>query len=150
MTSLRIAIHSSGPCLAVSVIASCGATKLISVSETVAFVIRPRRTVWLRRLFSFLRRVASLGFQPRRIPMNNKVLRCLMAATLSTALAVASPALARGGGGGMGGGGGGGMGGGGGGMGGGAHAGGGMGGGMGGGVHAGGMAGGHFGAMSGG
>jgi hypothetical protein len=66
--------------------------------------------------------------------MNNKVLRCLMAGALSTALAVASPAFARGGGGGgMGGGG--------------MHAGG-MGG-MGGGMHAGGMAGGHFGGMSG-
>jgi hypothetical protein len=69
--------------------------------------------------------------------MNNKVLRCLMAAALGTALAVASPALAfrGGGGGGMGGGG--------------MHAGG-MGGGMGGGMHAGGMAGAHFGGMSGG
>ena len=74
--------------------------------------------------------------------MNNKVLRCLMAGALSTALAVASPAFARGGGGG-------GMGGGGGGMGGGGMHAGGMGG-MGGGMHAGGMAGGHFGGMSGG
>src|SRR3981081_3628757 len=124
------------------------------MSETVAFVIRPRRIVWLRRLFFFLRRLASLGFQPRRIRMNNKVLRCLMAGALSTALAVASPAFARGGGGGGMGGGGGGMGGGGmhagglGGVGGGTQAGG-MGG-MGGGMHAGGMAGGHFGGMSGG
>src|SRR5215211_6337315 len=69
--------------------------------------------------------------------MNNKVLRCLMAAALGTTLAVASPALAfRGGGGG-------------GGMGGGMHAGG-MGGGRGGGMHAGGMAAAHFGGMSGG
>jgi hypothetical protein len=67
--------------------------------------------------------------------MNNKVLRCLMAAALGTSLAVASPALAFRGGGGMGGGGG-------------MHAG--MGGGMGGGMHAGGMAAAHFGGMSGG
>ena len=69
--------------------------------------------------------------------MNNKLLSCLIAGALSTALALASPALARGGGGG------GGMHAGG--MGGGMHA-----GGMGGGMHAGGMGGGHFAAMSGG
>jgi len=75
--------------------------------------------------------------------MNNKILSCLMAGALGTALALASPALAfRGGGGG--GGGGGGMHAGG--MGGGMHA-----GGMGGGMHAAGIGGGaHFGAMSGG
>ena len=66
--------------------------------------------------------------------MNNKVLSCLIAGALATTLALASPALARGGGGH------------GGGMGGGMH-----GGGMGGGTHAGGMGGGmHVGAMGGG
>ncbi len=72
--------------------------------------------------------------------MNNKLLNCLIAGTVATTLALASPALARGGGGG--------------GMGGGMHA-----GGMGGGMHGGGMSGGgirssgggaHFGAMGGG
>jgi hypothetical protein len=79
--------------------------------------------------------------------MNNKVLSCLIAGALASALALASPALARGGGGGGGGGHGGGMGGGhGGGMGGGMH-----GGGMGGGAHFGGMGGGpHFAGMGGG
>jgi hypothetical protein len=94
----------------------------------------------------------------RRIGMNNKLLKGLVAAALATTLALASPAFARGGGGG---GGGGGHGGGGGGMGGGGH--GGMGGGFGGGMHGGGggwggggthfgggMGGGpHFGGMSG-
>jgi hypothetical protein len=68
--------------------------------------------------------------------MNNKLLNCLVAGVLGTTLALASPALARGGGGG-----------------GGMHGGGGMagGGGMGGGMHAGAMGGGtHFGGMSGG
>jgi hypothetical protein len=65
--------------------------------------------------------------------MNNKLLSCLVAGALSATLALASPALARGGGGG-------------GGMGGGMH-----GGGMGGGMHGGGMGGGmHFAAMGGG
>lgn len=81
--------------------------------------------------------------------MTNKILSCLIVGALSTTLALASPAFARGGGGGMGGGmHGGGMGGGmhGGGWGGGMH-----GGGWGGGMHAGGMGGGpHFGAMTGG
>ena len=76
--------------------------------------------------------------------MNSKLLNCLIAGTLATTLALASPALARGGGGGGGGGGGRG-----GGMGGGMHA-----GGMGGGMHGGGAnfsgGGAHFGAMSGG
>ena len=55
--------------------------------------------------------------------MNNKLVSCLIAGALGTTLALASPALARGGGGGM------------------------HGGGMGGGMHSGGM---HFGGMSGG
>jgi hypothetical protein len=69
--------------------------------------------------------------------MNNKLVNCLIAGALSATLALASPALARGGmGGGMHGGG----------MGGGMHA-----GGMGGGMHAGGMGGGmHVGGMGGG
>jgi len=78
--------------------------------------------------------------------MNNRVLGCLIAGALATAVALAPPAFARGGGGGGGGGHGGGMGGGGhgGGIGGGMH-----GGGMVGGMHAGGMMGGgaHFAAM---
>ena len=73
--------------------------------------------------------------------MNSKLLNCLIAGTLATTLALASPALARGGGGGGGGRGGG--------MGGGMHA-----GGMGGGMHGGGAhfsgGGAHFGAMGGG
>src|SRR6266446_2295751 len=81
----------------------------------------------------FLRRYPSLQFKHGGIRMNNKLLSCLIAGALSTALALASPALARGGGGG------GGMHGGG--MGGGMHA-----GGMGGGMHAGGMGGTHFGS----
>jgi hypothetical protein len=75
----------------------------------------------------------------QEIGMNNRVLSCLIAGALSTALALASPALARGGGGHGGGGGGG-------------H-GGGMGGGMhGGGMHGGGWGGGgaHFSGMRGG
>jgi hypothetical protein len=92
-----------------------------------------------------LRRYAPQQFNHGGIGMNNKVLSCLMAGALSAALALASPAFARGGGGG---GHGGGMGGGHGGMGGG-H------GGMGGGMHGGGMGGGmrggavHFGGMGG-
>jgi hypothetical protein len=88
----------------------------------------------------FLPRHSSLQFNHGGIGMNNKVLSCLVAGAVNAALALASPALARGGGGG-------GMGGGhGGGMGGGMHA-----GGMGGGMHVGGMGGGmHFGAISGG
>ena len=54
--------------------------------------------------------VCVAAIQPRRIGMNNKLLNCLIAGALATALALASPALARGGGGGGGhGGGGGGM-----------------------------------------
>jgi hypothetical protein len=74
--------------------------------------------------------------------MNNKVLSCLIAAVLGTTLALASPALARGGGGGMGGGGG---------TGGHGGFGGGAAGGMSGGAHFSGMAGGpHFSGMIGG
>jgi hypothetical protein len=85
-------------------------------------------------------------------PMNNKLVRCLIAGALSATLALASPAFARGGGGGGGGGHGGGGGGfgGGHGFGGGGHGfgGGGMrGGGMGGGMHASAM---HFSGMGGG
>jgi hypothetical protein len=70
--------------------------------------------------------------------MNNKLLSCLIAGALSVTLALAPPALARGGGGGGGGRGGG--------MGGGMHS-----SGMGGGMHVGGMGGGmHFAAMGGG
>jgi hypothetical protein len=96
----------------------------------------------------FLRRYASLQFDHGGIGMKNKLLNCLIAGALGTALALASPALAFRGGGGGGGMHGGGMGGGmhGGGMGGGMHV-----GGMGGGVHVGGMGGGmHVGGMGGG
>jgi hypothetical protein len=86
----------------------------------------------------FSRRDPSLQFNHGGTGMKNKVLSCLIAGALGATLALASPALARGGGGG------GGMHGGG--MGGGMHA-----GGMGGGMHAGGMGGGmHVGAISGG
>jgi hypothetical protein len=81
-----------------------------------------------------LRRYPSQSLNHGGIGMTNKLLNCLAAGALGTALALASPALAFHGGGGMGGGGGG------------MHA-----GGMGGGMHAGGMSGGmRFGAMSGG
>jgi hypothetical protein len=69
-----------------------------------------------------LRRHPSLQFNHGGIGMNNRLLSCFVAGALATALALASPALARGGG---------------------------HGGGMGGG-HFGGMAGGHFGGMGGG
>jgi hypothetical protein len=106
----------------------------------------------LALLVVFSPRHSSRQFGHGGFGMNNRVLGCLIAGALATAVALASPAFARGGGGG-GGGHGGGMGGGG--MGGGGH-GGGMGGGMhggsmGGGMHAGGMGGGaHFAAMGGG
>jgi hypothetical protein len=74
----------------------------------------------------FLRRYPLKEFNHGGIGMNNKLLSCLIAGALSATLALASPALARGGGGGGHGGGGGGMHGGGGGM---------HGGGMGGGMH---------------
>jgi len=77
----------------------------------------------------FLRRQSSLQLNHGGIRMNNKLLNCLTAGMLVTALALASPALARGGGGG-GGGHGGGFGGGGGHFGGGGMHSGGMGGGM--------------------
>jgi hypothetical protein len=62
-------------------------------------------------LVVFLRRYPSLQFNHGGIGMNSKLLNCLIAGALSTTLALASPALARGGFGGMGGGHGGGMGG---------------------------------------
>src|SRR2546429_3355194 len=51
----------------------------------------------------FLRRQSSLQLNHGGIRMNNKLLNCLTAGMLVTALALASPALARGGGGGGGG-----------------------------------------------
>src|SRR5713101_8750183 len=105
--------------------------------------------LWVCWLFFFLRRYSSLQFNHGGIGMNNKLLSCLIAGALATTLALASPALARGGGGG--GGHGGGFGGGhGGGFGGGHFGGGGMHvGGMGGGMHVGAMGGGmRFGGMS--
>jgi hypothetical protein len=81
----------------------------------------------LALLIAFLlRRYLSRQFNHGGIGMNNKVLSCLMAGALGATLALASPALARGGGGGHGGG---------------MH-----GGGMGGGMHGGAM---HFGGMGG-
>jgi hypothetical protein len=81
---------------------------------------------------SFLRRYPSLRFNQGGIAMNKKLLSYLVAGALATTLALASPALARGGGGGGG------------------HGGGGHGGGFGGG-HYGGMGGGaHWGGMGGG
>jgi hypothetical protein len=93
----------------------------------------------------FPRRHSSQHFNRGGIGMNNKLANCLIAGALAATMALASPALARGGGGGGGHGGGGG-GGHGGGMGGGMHGGGAMhGGGFGGGMHFGGMGGGaHF------
>jgi hypothetical protein len=83
----------------------------------------------------FLRRYRRCNFNHGGIGMNNRLFNCLIAGTLATALAVASPALGRGGGGGGGGHAGG--------MGGGGHV-----GGMGGGMHASGMGGGaRFGGM---
>jgi hypothetical protein len=87
----------------------------------------------------FLRRYRRCNSTSEEIRMNNKLVSCLIAGALGTTLALASPALARGGGGG------GGMHGGG--MGGGMHSGGMHFGGMSGGMHSGGM---HFGGMSGG
>jgi hypothetical protein len=86
---------------------------------------------WALLVVLFLRRHPSLQFNHGGIGMNNKLLSCLIAGALATTLALASPALARGGGGGHGGG-----------MGGG-H----WGGGMGGGHWSGGMGGGHWAGM---
>jgi hypothetical protein len=115
------------------------------MSETVAFVIGHHWINWCPPVVLHLRRYPSLCFNHGGIEMNHKLVGYIIAGTLSTALAFASPALAqKGGGGGMGGGGhGGGMGGGGG------HAGG-MGGGMAAGSPGGGMGGGHVGGMGGG
>src|SRR5258708_34822282 len=71
----------------------------------------------------FLRRYPSLRFNQGGIAMNKKLLSYLVAGALATTLALASPALARGGGGG---------------------------GGHGGGGHGGGFGGGHYGGMGGG
>jgi hypothetical protein len=50
-------------------------------------------------LVFFPRRYPSLNFNQEEIGMNNKLLNCLIAGALSTTLAIASPAFARGGGG---------------------------------------------------
>src|SRR5258708_32620526 len=112
--------------------------KLTFVSETVTFVICNHWILWVSWSSSSCDGI-RLQFNHGGIGMNNRLLNCLIAGALGTALALASPALAfRGGGGvcGMHGGG----------MGGGVH-----GGGMGGGLDGGGMRRGmHFGGMSGG
>src|SRR5258708_7996234 len=74
--------------------------KLTFVSETVTFVICNHWILWVSWSSSSCDGI-RLQFNHGGIGMNNRLLNCLIAGALGTALALASPALAfRGGGGG--------------------------------------------------